>query len=473
MQRHVIAIDIGASSGRVMLGTFDGQRLSLDEQHRFTNQLVSIQGQDCWDIDALFEQVCIGIDVVLESGIHPASIGIDTWGVDFVLLDKQGQRHSPAVSYRDTRTQGVMEQLLADTLDRKALYQTTGIQFLPFNTLYQLCALPKESLSDVASLLLIPDYLNYRLTGVKHCEYTNASTTQLLDCRTKQWSQALLDRIGIPSDWFLEPKAPNQIIGEYKTVPVASIASHDTASAVLGTPLQSDTCAYLCSGTWSLMGYESDHPTLNDEAVLSNVTNEGGAGGTYRTLKNIMGLWLIQSIQKLHSEHHFAQLVEMAQQSPAFEFLIDPDSACFLNPDNMEHAIVDFCQRTGQGTPQTLAQIARCIFDSLALRYAQVFAQLNHLAPKPLTAIHVVGGGANNHFLNQLCANTCQVPVLANPTEASALGNMMGQLIATGAVDSIEHGREIIAHSFELTQFSPTPISQLDALQARFDALTQ
>lgn len=500
MTTQVIAIDIGASSGRIMVATLDGKRLSLQEVHRFPNRLCHRNNQVCWDTDALLAEIYLGIQHVLDAGITPACIGIDTWGVDFVLLDKEGHRLGQAASYRDSRTDGVMDAFLAEHQNKAEVYTETGIQFLPFNTLYQLAALlnpdllPLESasyrgtrtapewLGEVATLLFIPDYLNYRLTGVKHCEYTNASTSQLLGSNSRQWSSALLDKIGAPSHWFLPPQQPNQIIGHYQTqdkerqshqIPVASIASHDTASAVVGTPLSETGAVYLCSGTWSLMGLERAAPIINALSLNANITNEGGSEGLYRVLKNIMGMWLIQRLQQQYPAYSFSDLAALAKQAPAFAYLINPDDKRFLHPNNMEQSIIDYCLDTGQGAPGSLGQIVRCIYDSLALRYRQVFLELQHLSDSPLSHIHIVGGGAQNHFLNQLCADICEVPVCANPTEASAIGNALGQLVAIGRIANISEGRHIVRQSFELTQYSPNAIAGLKPAITCFEQLTQ
>ncbi|MGF1735915.1 rhamnulokinase [Photobacterium satsumensis] len=480
MSEHVIAVDIGASSGRVIVGTYDNGKLSLREWHRFANQLVNAGEQDCWDVDYLLGEIKTGISKVLEAGLKPVSIGIDTWGVDFVLLDKNGHRLGNAVSYRDKRTEGVMAELMTSPEFCQRIYATTGIQFLPFNTMYQLKSVidsQPDWLSKVESLLFIPDYLNFKLTGVRHCEYTNASTSQLLDCRSKQWSRELLESLNIPSQWMLEPQAPNQIIGYYPTavgdIPVASIASHDTASAVLGTPLVNARTAYLCSGTWSLMGVERSEPVISTQAQALNLTNEGGAEGRFRVLKNIMGMWLIQRFQKQHPAYSFADLAEMAAQAVPFVSLVDPDDSRFLNPEDMQQAIDDYCLETGQPVPDSIGAYTRCIFDSLALRYCEVFEQLSVVSGTLLDAIQIVGGGSNNDFLNQLCADLCQVPVWAKPTEASALGNVVGQLIASGTVSDVDQGRACIRRSFERKYYQPNSVPGREQLCCFFAQLRQ
>ncbi|HBV77081.1 MULTISPECIES: rhamnulokinase [Vibrio] len=478
MSKNIIAVDLGASSGRVILSQFQAGKIVLSEIHRFKNELVRKHGQDCWDLDGLLCEIKTGIHLVIDQGIVPDSIGIDTWGVDFVLLDKQGQPLGDYVAYRDDRTQGVMELFIADKLSRADIYQITGLQFLSFNTIYQLAALNQQQpewLADVNRLLFIPDYLNYCLTGVEHCEYSNASTSQLLDCHTKQWSKTLLDLVDAPSTWFLSPSLPNKIIGHYHVagldIPVASIASHDTASAVVGTPLQSQSTAFLSSGTWSLMGIERSEPVINALTTRLEITHEGGAEGRFRMLKNIMGLWLVQRLQAEFSEFTFPQLVELASKVPPFRSLIDPDDERFLNPESMSLSIQHFCRNSHQPIPETIAELARCVYDSLALKYQHTFSDLQAVSEEELNSIHIIGGGANNTFLNQLCADVCQVTVQANPTEASSLGNVVGQLIALGELENVNAGREVIRHSFPVDTYTPQPIEQLGRVINTFKQL--
>ncbi len=480
MTHYVIAVDIGASSGRVILGKYQNRQLQIEEVHRFANQLVTRSGQECWNIDAIYQQICTGVSKVQQRGIDADCIAIDTWGVDFVLLDEQGSRLGEAVAYRDNRTTGMAQDVFESALDKQTLYRHTGIQNLEFNSIFQLRALqhnPPVWLDKVRDLLLIPDYLNYRLSGVKQCDYTNASTTGMLDCHTRQWSKPVIEALGINPDWLGEPLAPNRIIGHYRTrlgtIAVAGVASHDTASAVAGTPLTDKFSAYLCSGTWSLMGVERQTPLNSEAALQANLTNEGGAENTIRLLKNIMGMWLIQGVQKEHSEHSFADIAALAQQSEPFAFVINPDDKRFLNPGNMSTAICDFCEQSGQGRPQSLAQICRCVYDSLALTYRDVFNELIQVTNSALNHLHVVGGGANNHFLNQLCADVCGVPVTANPTEASAIGNMLGQLIAIGAIDNLADGRAIVRDSFSLRRYTPNLISVPEHQYQLFQQLRQ
>jgi len=464
--KKLLAADIGASSGRVMLGVYKDGQISLDEIHRFNNGPHMIQGQACWDIDFLFEQVVIGIEKALDAGHDIDSMGIDTWGVDFVLIDKDGNRLGEAVSYRDARTNDVYD-LLIKKLSKKFIYAKTGIQFLPFNTIFQLAALNKQQpewIQDVDKLLFIPDYLNFKLTGVKHCEYTNATTSQLIDCQTKLWDPELLQSVGISNKWFIEPALPNRLIGSYLSknnhqVPVASIASHDTASAILALPTNENNVVYISSGTWSLIGIESEKAINTPLAKTLNITNEGGAESRFRVLKNIMGLWLIQKVQKECEHFSFTELVSLAEQAKPFSCLIDPDHISFLNPTSMIDAIQTFCSETNQYIPKTEGEIARCIFESLAFQYRRVWLELCELKGEAISCIHIIGGGIQNKLLNQLCADACGISVTTGPVEASAIGNLCGQLIALDEIKSVWEAREVVAHSFSIETYTPNQTS--------------
>lgn len=462
--RYTVAIDLGASSGRVMLASFDKahQQLSLTEVHRFTNRFMMNEGHTCWDLDLLEQHIRTGLSLIEQQNIVISSIGIDTWGVDYVLLNAQGERVGLSYSYRDKRTENVMQQVQKD-LKTEWIYQQTGIQFLPFNTLYQLKAMQLEAPSwreNVAHFVMIPDYLAYRLTGKLNCEYTNATTSQLVDVKTGDWNKALLDYLQIPHHWFMPIKQPGNTIGYWQNskneaIPVISVASHDTASAVIATPLKDQQCAYLSSGTWSLMGIERSTPCVSTQSLYANITNEGGAEGRYRVLKNIMGLWLFQSICKEHHITDIAALINDVEHITPFTYLINPNDKCFLNPDSMSKAIQDYCQQQGKISPSTPAQLSRCIFDSLALLYRYVFLELQTLHCTQLTQLHIVGGGSQNALLNQLCANTCGIPVITGPIEASTLGNVGLQLIALNEIEDIDHFRHLISNSTTHTTFMP------------------
>ncbi|MEA9391598.1 rhamnulokinase [Acerihabitans sp. TG2] len=483
--RNLAAIDLGASSGRVMLANWqsDAQTLTLTQIHRFTNGFTPVAGQDCWDLDQLEQEIVTGLvklDNQLDNhGVRLDGIGIDTWGVDYVLLDPQGKRLGNAVSYRDHRTEGVMARVTA-ALSRQMLYRHTGIQFLPFNTLFQLKALCEQQpdiVEKTAHFLMIPDYFTYRLTGKMNREYTNASTTQMLNLATGDWDQRLLDYLGIPRRWFGTPRLPGNTVGQWTSptgcsVPVIAVASHDTASAVVAAPLKDRHSAYLSSGTWSLIGFESDKPYNNDAALAANITNEGGVSGTFRVLKNIMGLWLLQRICLELSIADLPALIARAAACPPFASLINPNDPRFLNPPSMAQAIRDACQETGQPVPQDDAALARVILDSLALCYRQVLQELSALRGAELDHLYIVGGGCQNQLLNQLCADICQIPVTAGPVEATTLGNVGCQLMTLGDVADLAGWRQIVARSFTACQFLPQPLPGLDDIWQRFQHIS-
>ncbi|WP_432453956.1 MULTISPECIES: rhamnulokinase [unclassified Agarivorans] len=474
--KSVIAVDLGASSGRVMVGYLSEGKLTLEELHRFKNHQVKVNQQLCWDLYSILEEIKIGINKVLDKNIHVASLAIDTWGVDFVLLDQFGRHLGEFVSYRDQRTQGIQEKLIRESgISRQDIYGITGIQFLPFNSINQLKAITDsqpEWLEQVDSLLFIPDYLNYKLCGVKHCEYTNASTSQLLACDDQSWSPALVEACGAKLDWFLPPSLPNRMIGQYHlgniSIPVCSVASHDTASAVAATPIFDQHCAYLSSGTWSLLGIESEQAYTCNKAFAYNLTNEGGVNGRYRVLKNIMGLWLIQQIKAENPSLAFSDIAALAKMAKPFEFIINPNDDAFLNPASMTSAIKAWFKQRSQPSPETLAQVVRCIYDSLALAYASVLGQLAEVSGRNLQELRIVGGGTQDQFLNQLCADVCEIKVSTEPTEASALGNVVNQFIALGVIANLEQARQLVHHSSEVKIFEPQPIASLQAIKNQY-----
>ena len=475
--RHCVAVDLGASSGRVMLASYHREQrtLQLREIHRFVNCLQKQDGFDCWDIDTLEAEIRTGLNKVCEEGIHIDSIGIDTWGVDYVLLDGNGNRVGLPVSYRDSRTDGVMAHALAQ-LGKAEIYGRSGIQFLPFNTLYQLRALVEqqpELVANVAHALLIPDYFSYRLTGQMNWEYTNATTTQLLNINSDSWDENLLNWTGASRDWFGTPTHPGNVIGHWtcpqeNAIPVVAVASHDTASAVIAAPLASQDAAYLSSGTWSLMGFESKTPYTSDTALAANITNEGGAEGRYRVLKNIMGLWLLQRVLKEQRISDLTALIGEAETLPACRFLINPNDERFINPANMSAEIQAACRETAQPVPESAADLARCIFDSLALLYAEVLHELATLRGKPFSQLHIVGGGCQNHLLNQLCANACGITVLAGPVEASTLGNIGIQLVTLDELADVDQFRQVVTGNYGLTTFIPHPDHEIARYRTQF-----
>lgn len=475
--RHCVAVDLGASSGRVMLARYDGQhqRLELCEIHRFTNGLHKVDGYDCWDVDALEQAIRFGLQQICDSGITIDSFGIDTWGIDFVLLDKNGERVGLPIAYRDKRTDGVMERACGE-LGRETIYQRSGIQFLPFNTLYQLRALRERHpdwCQKATRALLMPDYLGYRLTGEMNWEYTNATTTQLIDIKTDNWDPTLLNWAGVPARWFGKPRWPGHKVGDWicrmgNRIPLVSVASHDTASAVLATPLSDGDAAYLSSGTWSLIGFESLTPYTSSEALAANITNEGGAEGRYRVLKNIMGLWLLQRVVSEQGETDIGRLINRAAKLPACRTIFNPNDDRFLNPDNMSQEIRDACREAGQPIPADAAALARAIFDSLALLYASTLRNMAALRGHPFSHLHVVGGGSQNPLLNQLCADACGIPLLSGPVEASTLGNIGCQLMALDELPDVAAVRRLIADNHQLTRYIPNLTSEIACYSAQF-----
>lgn len=480
-ERNIVAIDLGASSGRVMLATWQAESrgLTLKEIHRFVNRLTPVDGHDTWDLETLEREILHGLVAIDSAGIRIDSIGIDTWGVDYVLLDSEGQRVGLPYAYRDHRTDGVMAQVI-NQLGRENLYRKTGIQFLPFNTLYQLKALADqqpELIPQVEHLLLIPDYLHYRLTGSLNHEYTNASTTQLLNLETGDWDQELLEYLGIPRSWFTKPSQPGHQLGHWTSpsgqkVPVTSVATHDTGSAVIAAPLKASGCVYLSSGTWSLMGIESPQPFNDARAMAANVTNEGGINGTYRVLKNIMGLWLLQRVCQELQITDLPALILEAAELPAFTYLVNPNDDRFINPTSMVDEIRKACYEHQQPVPQSQAELARCIFDSLAMFYRQVVLELEDLQGKPVRRLNIVGGGCQNEFLNQLCADVCDLTVFAGPVEASTLGNLGCQLMALNEVSDVKSYRSVLADNFPLCCYLPNKPSDFAQHWRRFQALS-
>jgi rhamnulokinase len=461
-----LAFDLGAESGRAMLGRLRDGLLELTEIHRFPNQPLHENTSLKWDIRRLWSEVTHALD---RAPKQLASIGVDTWGVDFALLDAQGELIEDPYHYRDRRTEGVMDRVFA-RVSRERIYATTGIQFLPFNTLYQLCATPPEVIERSACLLMIPDLLNYWLTGVRSAEYTIATTTQLVDARTRVWAYDLMAELGLPARLFPPIIEPGRELGRAGGVPVIAPACHDTGSAVAAIEMSPES-AFLSSGTWSLLGAELDAPVITARARDLNFTNEGGVCGTIRLLKNIAGLWLLQSCRRSWPEVPYDDLLNAAVSEPAFQSLIDPDHPAFLNPPDMPEAIAAYCVRTGQPAPVSPPAFARAIFESLALKYRAVLESLQEITGRRFREIRVIGGGSRNRVLNQLTADATRCAVIAGPVEATALGNIAMQMLATGAVATIADARAIIARSFPTERFAPASSGRWDDAFARFRSL--
>jgi rhamnulokinase len=463
---YAVAVDIGASSGRLIAGNLDEGRLKLREIHRFENKLVQKDGQFCWDIFRIFEEIKTGIHKCRGMGITPASIGIDTWAVDFVLLDGDGNLLTEAVSYRDPRTDGMMEEVFS-IIPKEKLYLETGIQFQKFNTIYQLFSLKRTSpklLEKAKAFLMIPDFLNYLLTGIKANEYTNATSTQLVNAFTKSWDDTLLEKLGINRDLFQEIKMPKTVLGSLTEELVSEFgfdmkvilpATHDTGSAVVSVPETEETI-YISSGTWSLIGVENHFPICIPNALEANFTNEGGVDYQYRFLKNIMGLWMIQEVKRNYKdEYSFARLVEMAREAREFSAIVNVNDGRFLKPDDMIREIQNHCVETGQAVPSSPGEVAKCVFDSLAASYKEAADQLEEVIERKFSKINIIGGGSQNEMLNQLISNATGKPVYAGPVEATAIGNLAVQLMALGQIKDTREARQIIRNSFELKKYKP------------------
>ncbi len=469
---HFLAFDLGAESGRTILGTLEPSRLLTRELTRFPNGPVPLLGHLHWNALYLYEEIKKGMGVCLaEAGVHPESLGVDTWGVDFGLLGRDGGLLGLPYAYRDSRTEGAMEEFF-ERVPRQQIYEWTGVQFLSFNTLFQLYAMVRDRsplLECAAALLFLPDLFNYLLTLAKTSELTIASTSQFLDPRQGAWCEPLLDSLGIPLRILPEVLSPGTVIGSLtpevaqetglNETQVVATAGHDTAAAIAAVPAEGKDWAYISSGTWSLMGIETRHPIINRQALEANFTNEGGVGGTIRFLKNIAGLWLIQQCRKEWARGaplSYDEITQMAGEASPFRSLIDPDWTEFLNPPSMPEAIRLFCLRTRQNPPLTPPQIVRCILESLALKYRFTLDQLRRIVGTEISRIHVIGGGSRNELLCRFTAAATGLPVIAGPAEATASGNIMVQALALGYVRSLADIRAIIRNSIELKTYEPS-----------------
>jgi sugar (pentulose or hexulose) kinase len=446
MTARVAAVDLGAASGRVIVGEVGPYSVSIEEAHRFVNRPVRVGGTLHWDVLNLYQETLDG----LRKAKQVDGIGIDSWAVDYGLLDAHGGLVGNPVHYRDDRTVGARENL--ERLGAQELYATTGLQFLPFNTIHQLSA--ETRLTTARRLLMIPDLFAYWLTGEQGAEVTNASTTQLLDVRTREWATALIEKIGVDPALFPALREPGTAIGSFEGTPVIAVGSHDTASAVVGVPATTDRFAYISCGTWSLVGVELDHPVLTDASREANFTNELGVDGTVRYLRNVMGLWLLQECVRGWGADT-AELLRAAAKLPRGA-VIDPDEPVFLPPGDMPARIVDACRRLDQPVPRDRPAIVRCIVDSLADAHRRAVEEAQALSGREVDVVHIVGGGAKNSLLCQLTADACGLPVLAGPVEATALGNVLVQARALGAVDGdLAQLRSLIRGSQQVTRYEP------------------
>ncbi len=464
------ACDLGAESGRVILGTMDRGKMRMRELHRFENPQVKAIGHYHWDVLHLFRELKAGLSKAAGLGHkNLTGIGVDTWGVDFGLLDRDGQILGNPVCYRDPRTEGIMEEVFS-RIPREKIYSITGIQFIQFNTIFQLYSMMNSSMLESARTMLhMPDLFNYMMTGEKVSEYTVASTSQLLDVSARSWSAGLLDGLGLPGGIMPPLIKPGSIIGRLLPdlqdetglgpVPVIAPACHDTAAAVAAVPASGEDWAYLSSGTWSLIGVELDEPCVNEISLESNFTNEGGVNNKIRFLKNNMGMWLLEESRRSWKKDGvtpgYDEIIRMAGEARPFRSIIDPDHISFLKPVDMPAAIADFCRETGQPEPGSIGAQARCIFESLALKYRYLIEAINRIRNRNIGTLHIVGGGSRNAMLNQFTADSLGIPVAAGPVEATAIGNIMMQAIASGFLEDLADGRRMVRDSFPVRIFEP------------------
>ncbi|MBQ3857356.1 rhamnulokinase [Segatella bryantii] len=470
-KEYFFAVDLGATSGRTIIGTLEGSKFNLEELTRFNNNLIETGGHFYWDIYALYNEIINGLKIVHQRNIPIKSIGIDTWGCDFVYIGKDGAILRNPLAYRDPHTFGVMEKYFDQEISKEQVYDKTGIQFMNFNSLFQLYAMRQAgntALENAEKILFIPDALSYMLTGNAVCEYTVASTSQILNPNTKDLDEDLIKSLGLKREQFGPMINPGEQIGVLTeeiqkmtglgAIPVIAVAGHDTASAVAAVPAKDEKFAYLSSGTWSLMGIESKEPIINENSFDKNFTNEGGIEGTTRFLKNICGMWIYERCRKEWPEVSgmgHQQILSEAMQAEPFKSLINPDDEIFANPNSMVEAIQTYCKEHNEPVPVGYAAITRCIFESLALRYRQIFSWLKEFADFDINTLHIIGGGSLNQYLNQFTANSLGVKVLAGPQEGTAIGNIMLQAKAAGDVKDIWEMRRFIAFSLELKEFMP------------------
>lgn len=476
--QNFLAFDLGAESGRALLGAFDGNRLTLADVHRFPNIPVRLPTGLHWNVLQLWQEIKQGIALASKTlGGTPTSIGIDTWGVDFGLLDRTGALIGLPYHYRDSRNDGMLAAAF-QRVPRAEIFAQTGIQFMQFNSVYQLLSMVLQqapALAIAETFLTIPDLFNYWLTGRKACEFSNATTTQCYNPLTGTWATPLLQKLGIPDHIFPEIVPPGTVLGDVlpalsaelglaTALPVVAPACHDTGSAVAAVPAANQTFAWISSGTWSIVGAEVPHAVVNEQTLAYNLTNEGGVNDTYRLSKNVAGLWLVQECRRTWArqgeDYSYAELTAMAAQSPAFHAIIDPDHAVFLKPsepdDDMPSRIQARCQATGQPVPTSKGAIIRCALESLALKYRWVLEKIETIVGYALEPVHIVGGGTQNELLCQLTADATGRPVVAGPVEATAIGNVIVQAVALGHLGSLAQGRDLIRRSFEVVTYTPS-----------------
>lgn len=484
---YVVAIDLGATSGRMILSRFHADRLEMEEVIRFDNSIQEKSGKYYWDLSRLMSEICKGLSLLAARKLSILSIGVDTWGVDVGFLDEEGNLIDNPRAYRDPYTQGVPDEFFTH-IPEKEVYRRTGIQIMNFNTLYQLYASRKEkstAIQDARTILFMPDLISYLLTGKKICEYTILSTSQLYNPVLRKLDTDLLDVAGFSETCFPDIVMPGTIIGKLKheildtpfdyEIPVVAVAGHDTASAVAAVPARDSHFAYLSSGTWSLMGIEVKAPIITEQTAEMNFTNEGGVDGTTRFLKNITGMWILEQCRKEWKQqgkvYDYRQLMDLIDHADPFYCIINPDHPSFINPPDMNRAIVEYCRNHAMAVPQTDAQVVRCIMESLALRYRNVFDHLCRIAPFSLDRLHIIGGGARNEFLNQFTANALGVPVYAGPFEATSIGNVMLQFKTHGLVNDTASMRRLLAETFPLKVYEPADTESWNTAYRQYEKL--
>ncbi len=472
-EQHVIAVDLGAESGRVMRVGFDGQRFSLEAMNRFANTPIDTEEALYWNATRLWYDIQVGLAKAL-AAYDIASIGVDTWGVDFALLDANGHLIDNPVHYRDKRTTTITDWVY-ERVPARTIFERTGIQYMHINTLFQLASLKRAAspqLELAHTLLTIPSLFTYWLSGAKVSEFSHVTTTQCYNPRTQAWDTDTLSALGIPTDILPEIVPPGTRLGDYQGVPVIAPATHDTGSAVVAVPSRDENYAYLSSGTWSLFGLEIPQPIITDAAFDAAITNEGGAYGTYRLLQNVMGLWLIQQSRATWADegqpYSYDDIVALASEAPSFSAYIDPNDNRFLEPGDMPARVRDYCRDTGQAIPQTHGEVLRVIFESLAFKYRQVLDNLLGLTGRTVERLHIIGGGSRNTLLNQLTANAIGRPVVAGPSEGTALGSAIVQLIALGEIKDIWEARQILSQTEQTGVYEPQDSATYEAEYQRF-----
>lgn len=484
-----LAFDLGATSGRAVIGTLSDGKFTMEEIHRFPNSIMELHGRYYWNIYSLYDELKRGLTICAQRGIKPLSIGIDTWGVDFGYIAKDGSILGLPRAYRDPYTDGVPEELFR-IIPREEVYARTGIQVMYFNSLYQLFAAKKEgnsALQNADKILFMPDLLAYMLTGKMVCEYTEASTSQLVNPATKQFDKELAQAIGIDSNILLPIVMPGTVVGELTEslaqetgigrIPVVAVAGHDTAAAIAAIPAADKEFAFLSSGTWSLMGIECDAPIITEETTRLNLTNEGGIDGTTCFLNNITGMWLLEQCRKEWEkdgkEYSYPEIIAMAEGTTPLRNFVNPNDPLFTNPHSMSAAIIEYCIRTGQPAPESHAQIIRCIFESLALCYRDTLENIRNVSPHTIKKLHIIGGGSKNAFMNQQTANAIGIPVVAGPSEATAIGNCMIQARAAGLAGDRWEMRTLIGKAVETATFTPADSAAWQEAYNRYKSITE